>query len=319
MNAWTLAAALLIVLGIGPCIAVAGRGDPLQRLVGASLASAVLVRVLLLLAQGFGRSSYVDVALVLAVLAPAGTLAFTRLLGEDARVAMPAQTPAELQAFFQQAVNDGAVDALVALYEPEPAFATRNGDPAVGGAALRAHLTGLLAARPHFDKVTTTMVFETGDMTCSDWSATAMDPQGATFAMAGHGTEVARRQRDGTWLLAIDKPVGYPVTDADADADADASVDVVRRCTDRINAHDWDAVAPSPSSRSARRCATASGGPTPTCTWTWNGSPPTATESPRGATALEPTAQPGCCPRPWAGSPVKPWRRPEGGGARRAR
>ncbi|MEZ0067628.1 ketosteroid isomerase-like protein [Streptacidiphilus sp. MAP12-20] len=123
---------------------------------------------------------------------------------------MPAQTPAELHRMFQQAVNDGAVDALVALYEPEPAFATRAGDPAVGGTALRAHLAGLLAARPHFDRVATTKVFETGDiaLTCSDWSATATDAHGATVAMSGRGTEVARRQPDGTWLLVIDNPWG---------------------------------------------------------------------------------------------------------------
>ncbi|MFJ9847379.1 monovalent cation/H+ antiporter complex subunit F [Kitasatospora sp. NPDC101155] len=36
--------------------------------------------VLLLLAQGFSRTSYTDLALDLAVLAPAGTLVFTRLL-----------------------------------------------------------------------------------------------------------------------------------------------------------------------------------------------------------------------------------------------
>ncbi|WP_051944145.1 monovalent cation/H+ antiporter complex subunit F [Streptacidiphilus rugosus] len=85
MNAWTLAAAVLLVLGLGPCVVVATRGDPLRRLVGASLAGAVLVGVLLLLAKGFDRSAYVDVALVLAVLAPAGTLVFTRLLVEENR------------------------------------------------------------------------------------------------------------------------------------------------------------------------------------------------------------------------------------------
>lgn len=83
MNAWLLVALLLMVAGLAPCVAVAGRGEPLRRLVGANLLSAVLVGVLLLLAQGLGRSAYVDVALVLAVLAPAGTLVFTRLLAHD--------------------------------------------------------------------------------------------------------------------------------------------------------------------------------------------------------------------------------------------
>jgi multisubunit Na+/H+ antiporter MnhF subunit len=83
VNAWLLVALLLMVAGLVPCLAVAGRGEPLQRLVGANLLSAVLVAILLLLAQGLGRSAYVDVGLVLAVLAPAGTLVFTRLLSPD--------------------------------------------------------------------------------------------------------------------------------------------------------------------------------------------------------------------------------------------
>ncbi|WP_052442399.1 MrpF/PhaF family protein [Streptacidiphilus neutrinimicus] len=83
MNAWLLVALLLIVAGLTPCVAVAGRGESLHRLIGANLLSVVAVGVLLLLAQGLGRSAYVDVALVLAVLAPAGTLVFTRLLAPD--------------------------------------------------------------------------------------------------------------------------------------------------------------------------------------------------------------------------------------------
>jgi multisubunit Na+/H+ antiporter MnhF subunit len=83
VNAWLTVAVLLMVAGLVPCAAVAGRGDALRRLIGANLLSVVLVGVLLLLAQGLGRSAYVDVGLVLAVLAPAGTLVFTRLLAPD--------------------------------------------------------------------------------------------------------------------------------------------------------------------------------------------------------------------------------------------
>jgi multisubunit Na+/H+ antiporter MnhF subunit len=42
--------------------------------------SVALVLVLLVLAMGYARTSYLDVALVLAVLAFTGTLVFTRLL-----------------------------------------------------------------------------------------------------------------------------------------------------------------------------------------------------------------------------------------------
>ena len=80
MNAWLCAASVLIVLGLAPCTWAIFRGPASHRLAGASLASVLTTVLFLLLAQGFGRTSYTDLALVLGVLGPAGTLVFTRLL-----------------------------------------------------------------------------------------------------------------------------------------------------------------------------------------------------------------------------------------------
>jgi multisubunit Na+/H+ antiporter MnhF subunit len=80
VNAWLWAASVLIVLGLAPCAWSVFRGPAPHRLAGASLASVLTTVLFLLLAQGFGRTSYTDLALVLAVLGPAGTLVFTRLL-----------------------------------------------------------------------------------------------------------------------------------------------------------------------------------------------------------------------------------------------
>jgi uncharacterized protein (TIGR02246 family) len=123
---------------------------------------------------------------------------------------MPAHSPAELHRLFQEAANDADVEALVALYEPDPAFATAARAAAAGREALRSHLSELLALRPRFERVTTTKVFEAGGiaLTCSDWTATATGPGGDAVTMAGRGTEVARRQADGSWLLVIDNPWG---------------------------------------------------------------------------------------------------------------
>ncbi|WP_052432908.1 monovalent cation/H+ antiporter complex subunit F [Streptacidiphilus carbonis] len=84
MNAWLVAAAVLIPGGLAPCVWAACRGPAVRRLVGANLASVLTCVLFLLLAQGFGRSSsYTDLALVLAVLGPVGTLVFTRLLAPE--------------------------------------------------------------------------------------------------------------------------------------------------------------------------------------------------------------------------------------------
>lgn len=80
MNGWLWAATALLVLPVIPALVVASTGSALDRLLGLELLSGALVLVLLLFAQGYGRSSYVDVSLVLAVLSFTGTLVFTRLL-----------------------------------------------------------------------------------------------------------------------------------------------------------------------------------------------------------------------------------------------
>ncbi|MFC4031924.1 monovalent cation/H+ antiporter complex subunit F [Streptomyces polygonati] len=80
MNAWIVVACVLLPAGVGPCLLRATRGEPAQRLAGMSLAGVMAVAVFLLAARGLHRVSYIDVALVLAVLAPAGTLVFARCL-----------------------------------------------------------------------------------------------------------------------------------------------------------------------------------------------------------------------------------------------
>ncbi|MFJ8493179.1 MrpF/PhaF family protein [Streptomyces sp. NPDC094038] len=81
MNAWLLATAALLTLGMPPCLWAAGRGPAVERLAGLSLATTVVTAVLLLTGQGFGRGSFADLGLVLAILGPAGTLVFARFLG----------------------------------------------------------------------------------------------------------------------------------------------------------------------------------------------------------------------------------------------
>jgi len=80
VNAWLWAALVLLVGALTPCLVVTFRGSPMERLTGMTLAATVLTVLFLLLSQGFSRTSYQDLALVLAVLAPTGTLVFTRLL-----------------------------------------------------------------------------------------------------------------------------------------------------------------------------------------------------------------------------------------------
>jgi multisubunit Na+/H+ antiporter MnhF subunit len=79
MNAWLLAATILL-LGLVPCAIVILRRSIVEALVGLQMAGIVQTVVLLLLAEGFHRTPFYDLALVLALLALAGGLVFARML-----------------------------------------------------------------------------------------------------------------------------------------------------------------------------------------------------------------------------------------------
>ncbi|MFF3006738.1 monovalent cation/H+ antiporter complex subunit F [Kitasatospora sp. NPDC057940] len=89
MNAWAAAALVLLATAAPACLWAAARGAAVRRLIGASLLSSVVGAVFLLLPMAYGRSSYQDLALMLAVLAPAGTLVFTRFVADHRHVAQP--------------------------------------------------------------------------------------------------------------------------------------------------------------------------------------------------------------------------------------
>ena len=81
MNVW-LSAATVLLAGVVPCGWVLLRGRLTDALVALELASTILAVVLVLLAEGFHRSSYFVLPLVLAALSFVGSLVFIRFLGD---------------------------------------------------------------------------------------------------------------------------------------------------------------------------------------------------------------------------------------------
>ena len=79
MNAWLIAATVLLV-ALLPCLYVCLRAAIMDALVGLELATVLITLTLLLLTEGFARSSYYTLPLVLSVLAFAGSLVFVRFL-----------------------------------------------------------------------------------------------------------------------------------------------------------------------------------------------------------------------------------------------
>ncbi|MFC9910636.1 monovalent cation/H+ antiporter complex subunit F [Streptomyces sp. NPDC127197] len=94
MNGWTLAAAVTLGVGLAATLWGVATGPLSHRVAAQNLSTALACPGLLLLSQGYDRPSYVDLALVLAVLGPVGTLVFARLLvGELADDPPPARWP----------------------------------------------------------------------------------------------------------------------------------------------------------------------------------------------------------------------------------
>ncbi len=79
MNAWLIGATVLLFALI-PCATVVFRGSPMDRVVGLEMAGMIEVLILILLAEGFHRIPFYDIALALALLAFGGSLVFVRFL-----------------------------------------------------------------------------------------------------------------------------------------------------------------------------------------------------------------------------------------------
>ena len=120
---------------------------------------------------------------------------------------MPAQKPEEVDALFEKYVNEGNLDALVDVYEPEATLCIPPGQVAVGTEAIRA------AMKQMFDvgfqvKCNVTQTFTAGDIAAcyNDWTGTAKGPGGDEMSFSGKAIEICHRQPDGTWRFAIDDP-----------------------------------------------------------------------------------------------------------------
>jgi multisubunit Na+/H+ antiporter MnhF subunit len=80
VNAALVTALVLTAVGLPLCLARTAAGSVLSRLVGLQLAGTVVTLVLVLVADGIGRSAYADLGLVLSLLSFAGSLVFLRFV-----------------------------------------------------------------------------------------------------------------------------------------------------------------------------------------------------------------------------------------------
>jgi uncharacterized protein (TIGR02246 family) len=119
-----------------------------------------------------------------------------------------AEEPQDLHKLFEQALNSGDLDALVALYALDGLLMARS-EPARGIDAIRKALADYVAMKPTI-QLTTRRVVQTGDtaLLVADWRFHGTTSDGGSVSTSGTSVEVARRQSDGSWRYFIDLPNG---------------------------------------------------------------------------------------------------------------
>jgi uncharacterized protein (TIGR02246 family) len=119
-----------------------------------------------------------------------------------------AASPEDLHKLFEQALNSGDLDALVALYAYDGFLMARSG-PARGISAIRKALAEYVAMKPTI-QLTTRRVVQEGDtaLLMADWRFHGTTSDGGNVSTSGTSIEVARRQPDGNWCYFIDLPYG---------------------------------------------------------------------------------------------------------------
>ena len=128
---------------------------------------------------------------------------------------MSIDKPENTHRVFAEAARAGSLEPLVALYEPDAVIVERDGALSIGTKAIRAHLEHLLALEPSMS-IDASWAVTHGEIAllCSRWSAQIRTPDGRISTIEARGSEIVRRQRDGTWKLVVDNPWGVEVDTA---------------------------------------------------------------------------------------------------------
>jgi len=121
---------------------------------------------------------------------------------------MSARTPGDCDRLFEEHVNAGAVEAVVALYEEGGSLVRHDGGVATGHAAIREVIARLAAIQPKLRNDVVRVVPAGDDLALvyNDWRMSAKGRDGKPMERAGKAVEVVRRQADGTWRFVIDDP-----------------------------------------------------------------------------------------------------------------
>lgn len=117
--------------------------------------------------------------------------------------------PARLPIAFQDALNAGDIDGVLALFAPGAGMRTVAGEYITGEEALRSEIAGTVAAHGRLTNVQrhTLLGGETA-LLVTDWTMQIDGPDGRPIAPTGTTANIARRGSDGVWRFTLLNPLG---------------------------------------------------------------------------------------------------------------
>ncbi len=117
--------------------------------------------------------------------------------------------PEDWPRVFEQHLNAGDLEAVMALYEPDARFVAPSGETIVGRDRIREVVAGLIRSKTKFQsRVIKATTIDNVALLCTDFQGTALDASARTIEVRSKAIEVLRRQPEGTWKLIVGDPNG---------------------------------------------------------------------------------------------------------------
>ncbi len=124
---------------------------------------------------------------------------------------MVPRRPEDIHAAFADAMKTRDAARVASLYETEAVLVSQPGRTLHGQDAIRDSLAGFMATEPVFTLLAS-QVITNGEVALlySRWRLESRLPGGERSTVEIQPTQVARRQPDGSWRVALDNPAGAP-------------------------------------------------------------------------------------------------------------
>jgi uncharacterized protein (TIGR02246 family) len=117
--------------------------------------------------------------------------------------------PEKWPRLFEECLNAGDLEAVIALYEPGAHFVARSGQTVVGRERIRHVIMELIRTKTRLQsRVVRVVTVDDIALLYTDFHGTTVDASGESVEVRHNAIEILRRQPDRTWKLIVGDPNG---------------------------------------------------------------------------------------------------------------